>query len=157
MGGFDETFMRIPSAGREKPRNQGQYGFTVQALIPALNASKLGIHFMNYHSRLPLISGITADQGTIDDAALIGSRDPTEDVATFWLGKLSNATRYAVTYPEDIRMLGASFNTATPVTGTLIAAEFSHHFNWPVQVFSEEVLADALSPTTDALGLTSII
>ncbi len=154
--GFDENFMRIPTAGRAKPRNQGQYGFTVQALIPELNATNVRIHFINYHSRLPLISGITADQATIDLAASIGAMDPTEDEATLALGMLSHETRYFVTYPEDIRMLGLSFNTATPVTGTLVAGELSHHFNWPVQVDTEAVLAGAISPTTDALGLTSV-
>jgi hypothetical protein len=150
--GFDRTFMRIPSAGRRKPRDQGQFGVTLQALIPALNASNFGLHFINYHSRLPLVSGITADQDAIDLAVSIGATGPTEDQATLALGELSNQTRYVVDYPEDIRMLGASFNTATETTGTLIAAEVSHHFNWPVQVFREVVLAGALSPIVEGLA-----
>jgi hypothetical protein len=154
--GFDESFMRIPSAGRRDPRDQGQYGFTVQAWIPRLNASSFRVHFINYHSRLPLISGITADQAAIDQAADIGAMNPTADEATIALGKLSNQTRYVATYPEDIQMLGISFNSALPRIGTLVGLEFSHHFNWPVQILTDAVLASALSPITDALGQTSV-
>ena len=150
--GFDETFMRIPPAGRREPRDQGQYGVTLQALLPELNASTFRVHFLNYHSRLPLISGITADQAAIGLAEDIGAMGPSANEATLALGRLANETRYVVTYPEDIRMLGASFNTATGYTGTLIAAELSHHFNWPVQVFSERVLAEAMSPLVQAVA-----
>jgi hypothetical protein len=62
--GFDPDFMRIPSAGRKEPRSQGQFGFTVQGIVPALNSTKLALHFVNYHSRLPLISGRTAGRST---------------------------------------------------------------------------------------------
>jgi hypothetical protein len=51
-----------------------------------------------------------------------------------------------VTYPEDIKMLGFGFSTATVATGTLTGAEVSHHFNWPLQIPKEEVLAASLSP-----------
>jgi hypothetical protein len=148
--------MRIPSVLRREPRDQGQFGFTVQAWVPFLNAGNARIHFINYHSRLALVSGVTADQGAIVRAAAIGASNPTTDVLTLALGRLANETGYIITYPEDIRMLGLSFNTATPVTGTLVAVELSHHFNWPVQILTESVLADALSPITDALGQTSV-
>jgi hypothetical protein len=153
--GFDEDFMRIPSVRRIEPRDQGQFGFTVQAWLPFLNAGNARIHFLNYHSRLALISGVTADQAAIDLATAIGASDPTPDELIRARGQLANETGYIVTYPEDIQMLGLSFNTATPITGTLVAAELSHHFNWPVQTLTEVVLAEALSPITDALGLTS--
>jgi hypothetical protein len=151
--GFDPDFMKIFSAGRDEPNDHGQFGVAIQTLLPVLNSSKLSLYFMNYHSRLPLVDGLTADparvastsDGAVDArAATFGiNRSDAELVA---LSDLANGTRYEVTYPEDIQMIGVGFSTATIATGTLIAAEFSHHFDWPVQVPREEVLTAALSP-----------
>jgi hypothetical protein len=170
--GFDPFFMRIPAGGRYEPRSQGQYGFTVRALVPALNASKVAVHFVNYHSRLPLISGFTADQLAIDatsqtevdalafalEAEGLDPDDALDAAETLTIGHFANETRYFASYPEDIRMLGVSFNTATLRSGTLVAAELSHHFNWPVQIPREEVLTASLSPIefTDEFGQTSL-
>jgi hypothetical protein len=170
--GFDPFFMRIPAAARYEPRNQGQYGFTVQAFVPALNASKIAVHFVNYHSRLPLISGFTADREAIDatsqaavdaraaalEAQGLGPEGAMDAAETLAIGDFANETRYFASYPEDIRMLGVSFNTATLRRGTLVAAELSHHFNWPVQIPKEEVLTASLSPIefTDEFGQTSL-
>jgi hypothetical protein len=169
---FDPFFMRIPADARYEPPSQGQYGFTVQALVPVLNASKIAVHFVNYHSRLPLISGFTADQDAIDatSQAAVDARaaaleaqglDPEgalDAAETLTIGRFANETRYFASYPEDIRMLGVSFNTATLRSGTLVAAELSHHFNWPVQIPREEVLTASLSPIefTDEFGQTSL-
>ena len=171
--GFDRDFMKIPSAGRDKPDSQGQFGFTIQSFIHALNGAKLALHFVNYHSRLPLISGRTADQQAVDEtsnaavdmraAALAMDAGIPFDEArtieeTLTIGGLANATRYFATYPENIQMLGTSFSTATPWTGTLISGEIAHHFGWPVQIPREEVLAAALSPIefTDGFSQTSL-
>ena len=149
--GFDENFMRVPASDLDDARDQGQFGFTVQLLLPALNTSSIGVHFTNYHSRLPLISAVTASQTTIDDAAAIGAGSPTEDQKTVALGTFSNDTSYIVNYPEDIRMLGASFDGVLPRLGTLVGLELSHHFNWPVQIDPGVVIETALSPIRNAL------
>jgi len=171
--GFDPDFMEIPSAGRDEPNSQGQCGFTIQSFFNALNGAKLALHFINYHSRLPLISARTADQQAIDatsDAAVderaaalaMDAGIPFEQARsiaeTLTIGDLANASRYFATYPENIQMLGASFSTATAQTGTLVSGEISHHFGWPVQIPREEVLAAALSPLqfSDAFSRTSL-
>jgi hypothetical protein len=171
--GFDRNFMKIPSRGRDKPDSQGQFGFTIQSFIQALNGAKLALHFVNYHSRLPLISARTADQEDIDatstanvvERALELASDPNippakapEIAEALTISELANATRYFATYPEDIQMLGVSFNTATPWTGTLISGEIAHHFGWPIQVPKEEVLVASLSPIqfTDDFSQTSL-
>ncbi len=151
--GFDPDFMKIFSAGRDKPDDQGQFGFAVQSFLPFLNASKLALYFMNYHSRLPLVNAFTADPVTVastSDAA-VDAREAKfgvseADAQFLAVSDLANATRYGVTYPENIKMLGFAFSTATITTGTLIALELSHHFDWPLQVPKEEVLAASLSP-----------
>jgi hypothetical protein len=149
-GSFDPNFMRVPSAGKNDPRDQGQYGFTLRMLLPSWNTSSLRVHFINYHSRLPIISGIAANQAAIDDAA--NAATGSENDRTLALGRLSNATHYGVDYPEDIKMLGLSFDSVLPYTGTLAGIEISHHFNWPVQKAPDEVIEAALSPLRNSLN-----
>ncbi|MBW2493156.1 MAG: DUF1302 family protein, partial [Deltaproteobacteria bacterium] len=67
--GFDRNFMKIPTLGRDEPDDQGQFGFTIQSFFQFMNGAKLALHFVNYHSRLPLISGRTADQQAIDETS----------------------------------------------------------------------------------------
>jgi len=171
--GFDRDFMKIPSAGRDKPDDQGQFGFTIQSFIQSLNGAKLALHFVNYHSRLPLINGRTANQQAINETSDMAVDERAAELAidagieleeardieeTLTIGGLANASRYFASYPEDIQMLGVSFSTATPWSGTLISGEIAHHFGWPVQIPREEVLAASLSPIlfTDDFSQTSL-
>lgn len=171
--GFDPTFMRIPTSGRREPDDQGQFGFTIQSILPRLNASKLAFHFLSYHSRLPLLMGRTAGAAAVErtsaeavearalelaDEAGIAFDDALQIEQTLTIGGLANETRSFLTYPEDIRMLGISFNTATVTTGTLVSGELSHHFDWPVQLPAEQVIAASLSPLqfSDAFAQTPL-
>jgi hypothetical protein len=159
--GFDREFFKLPGLSREQPRDGGQYGFTLQAIVPKWNATKLAVHFVNYHSRLALINGFTADEDTIastsqeevDALALelvddYGStpEDAQAAAEALTISDYANAAGYRAVYPEDIKMLGFSFNTALLRTGTLVAAEVSHHFDWPLQIFLGEVVSATLSP-----------
>jgi hypothetical protein len=151
--GFDRDFMKIFSNGRKQPDDQGQFGFAVQTFLPILNASKLSAFFVNYHSRLPLVNGRTADPASVaatSDLA-VSAREATfgvtrADAELLTISDLANATRYRVVHPENIKMLGLGFSTATVTTGTLISGELSHHFGWPVQIPKEEVIVASLSP-----------
>ena len=166
--GFDPDFMRIPGIGSFEPSDQGQGGFSVQAILPRFNSTKLALHFINYHCRLPLVSARTADAAAVAAtsptavaaraAALApiyeGEGLPPADAAvaaaaaasTLTVGEYASEASYFVTYPEDIQMLGLSFNTATLQTGTLISGEVSHHFNYPFQILVGDVLNAAFSP-----------
>jgi hypothetical protein len=166
--GFDRNFLKIPGGGRDEARSQGQFGVALQAFLPRFNATKLGLHFVNYHSRLALVSGSTAGPAAVAATApaVVEARaaalvpvyestglDPAEaeqqataTASALTLSGLANETRYFAEFPEDIRMLGVTFNTATLRTGTLIAGEVSHHFDFPFQILSTAVLEGALSP-----------
>jgi hypothetical protein len=162
--GFDKNFMKIYPGDRDEPDDQGQFGFALQTFLPILNASKFSLYFANYHSRLPMMNGRTADSESVaqtTDAAVdaqaltYGITRSSSELLT--VGDLANETRYRVTYPEDIKMLGFGFSTATAATGTLISAEVSHHFNWPLQIPKEEVLAASLSPVEFTSPLASAL
>lgn len=166
--GFDPNYLHVPGAGRETPSDQGQWGLTIQGLLMDLNASRVGLHFVNYHSPFAVLNGTTAgaaavaqtSQAAIDaEAAQLvpiyeaGGLSPVEAQAAadraatqLALSTLANATRYFMSFPENIKMVGVTFNTATVRRGTLIAGEVSHHFDFPFQILPSDVLRAALSP-----------
>jgi len=166
--GVDRDFMKIFPRDSNPPADGGQYGLAVRVFVPQLNSAELGVYFLNYHSRFALVNGLTAEQAAIDatSSSAVAARAAQlapiyeaeglspEDAArqaqaaaeTLTLGQFANATRYFAAYPENIKMLGFSFNTASVRTGTLFSGEISHHLDFPVQLPVEQVLVASLSP-----------
>ena len=62
----DNRFMMVPRGATETPSDSGQYGLAVRAYAPGLNNTEFGFYFINYHSRVPVISGVT---GTVNGFA----------------------------------------------------------------------------------------
>jgi hypothetical protein len=165
--GFDPDFMRIPGLESHEPSDQGQGGVTVQLIVPRLNSTKLALHFLNYHSRLPIVNARTADAAAVaaTSPAAVAARaaalaplyeaeglPPAEAAAvaastasTLTIGEYASAASYSIAYPENIQLVGFSFNTATLRTGTLVSGEVAHHFGHPFQILSLDVFAAALS------------
>lgn len=167
--GFDPNFSKLPgSGGRETPSDGGQFGVAVTSILPGTNATKLSAHLVRYHSRLPLVNGLTASQTAIDQTSqadvdalaatlvppyLSTGLTPSEaaDAASqtaeaLTTSQYANAAGYQVEYPEDITMVGVGFNTATLARGILISGEVSHHRNYPFQISLNELFAAVLSP-----------
>ena len=166
--GFDEQFLQMPQRPDRRPDDDGQYGIALMQITNGPSALKWGLHYLKYHSRLPLIGGVTADQAAIDRtepaqvAAISGELAPVyegqglsqEDAlaaaesaaSQLALSGYANEAGYYLDYPEDITMLAATFNTATLRTGTLVAAEISHHMDVPMQLDLGSVVSGALSP-----------
>jgi hypothetical protein len=66
---------------------------------------------------------------------------------------ISAATgRYLVEYPEDIKLVGASFNTDLGNTGISLQGEVSYKWDQPLQVDDVELLFAALSAVNPAFG-----
>jgi hypothetical protein len=166
--GFDEQFLQIPTLGKDEPRDSGQWGISLQSVLSGSNAITLGLHYIRYHSRLPLFSGLTGSQeavaGTspeavaIREAALLpvylgeglsasdaaaAARMAAEQLA---LSEYGNAARLRTVYPEDIDMIGLTLSTATLRTGTLIHGEISHHRDVPLQIGLGTLVSAVLSP-----------
>jgi len=166
--GFDPVFLQIPERARELPRDSGQFGAGILAITRGANALKFGLHFVRYHSRLPLIGGLTADAGSValtDPAivneaanelapafaatgldALSAQAAADQTAASLALSGYANAAGYFTEYPEGIDMWAATFNTATLRTGTLVSAEISHHRKYPFQIAIADVFNAVLSP-----------
>ncbi len=112
----------IPRAEDRYPDDGGQYGLAFRYFSPELNNTEFGFFFMNYHSRLPLISG----------TALRTSAPST--------------ARVFIEYPEDIKMYGVSFNTTIEGPGIAVQGELSYKEDVPLQIDDVELLFLGLSP-----------
>ncbi len=212
---FDPHFLNVYRGGDGEPEDSGQWGLALRYLAEELNNTEFGFYFVNYHSRLPLLSGRTGTvQGVTDGlfaAAAVGS--PTsvttravtqavtplvtqavtqqvtaavtaqvppgtppaviqatirQQVASIVPGEVakqvtSNVSRmagllaidrytktagYFAEYPEDINLLGVSFNTTLGTSGWALQGEYSRRLDAPLQIDDAELFFAALTPLT---------
>jgi len=120
----------VPRANDRDASNSGQFGLAMRIFAPDLNETEFGLFFINYHSRLPIISGIAAS--TIGAAA---------------------TGAYFVEYPEDIQLFGISYNTVLNESGVALQGELSYRKDAPFQIDDVEILFAALR--LDAIGVPS--
>lgn len=114
------------AVGRLPNRNaddSGQYGMALRWYAEALGETEFGFYFLNYHSRVPLLSGRAVNNPLVGAAS----------------------GRFFVEYPEDIQLYGISWNTTLP-GGIAWQGEVSHRPNAPLQVDDVELLYAALTP-----------
>ncbi|MEH8019161.1 DUF1302 domain-containing protein [Rheinheimera muenzenbergensis] len=133
------TLRPYGSAGELKPEDGGEYGIKFEYFSPELNDTEFALYYMNYHSRVPLISGIASDfsQAGADIgrlAAMAASGGVTKENIT-QLGAFSKAL---IEYPEDIKLYGFSFNTTAGETS--VAGEISFRKDEPLQIDDVEIL-----------------
>ncbi len=110
----------FPRAESRYAKDSGQFGAALRWFVESMNSTEFGFYFLNYHSRLPLISG-----SAITSTAL-------------------NSGRYWTEYPEDIKLYGASFNSNVGTWS--VAGEVSYRPNAPLQFDDVEVLFAGLTP-----------
>lgn len=123
----------VPRAADRDADDQGQFGVALRYFAPALNDTEFGLYYIRHHSRLPLISART---GTL--AGLGG-------------GDYASSARYFIEYPEDIDLIGASFNAEIGSTGIALQGEVSYRKDQPLQIDDVELLLAALTPAGDAV------
>jgi len=121
----------LQRSGTIKPKDSGQYGAALRWFIESMGATELGFYYLNYHSRLPVVSGSSVMQPPLPPRP----------------GGFSNS--YWTEYPEDIHLWGASFNSNI---GTwALAGEVSYRPNAPLQFDDVEVLFAGLTPLNPLL------
>jgi len=204
LGGPDITnFQFVPRFPDHTPPNSDQYGLNFKLYLPDfMQGTQLGFYFLNYTSRVPVVSVQTGTQagfgngwGAVNavagaaaalasgqqyaQAILIGTQAGVAAAASQG-GTLSAATaqqyatigaqtllqggnvnaqannlathEYAVTegyfneFPQDIKMLGISFNTQVQKTGTALQGEISYRHNVPLQLDDVQLLYASLTP-----------
>jgi hypothetical protein len=213
-GPLIRDFQSVRRTADRAPSKSGQGGFAVKYFAENFNnGTEFGLYFLNYHSRLPLISGRTGTATGIANAwgtanavqatalalsaglplaAAIGAGAQAGVAASRgnrlgFVGDLSlaTATQYAtiaartalaggnvagqasnlatheyartatyfVEYPEDIRMIGLSFNTQIQRGGVALQGELTYRQDVPLQYDDVELLFAALTPFEAGLGL----
>jgi hypothetical protein len=110
----------IPRIDSVLPSDSGQYGVALRWFLPQLDGTEFGFYFLNYHSRLPLISGYALT--TV----------------------LPSSLEYFTEYPEDIELFGVSFNTNVGTWS--LAGEVSYRPDAPLQKDDVEILFAGLTP-----------
>jgi hypothetical protein len=196
-------FQNVNRLPTRDPDKSGQVGVNFKLYLPNFNnGTEFGLYFLNYHSRLPLISGVTGTQAGLGNAfgalnaagaaaqalaaglplpaaiatgaavgvsrsqqaggnlsaataqqyATIGANtqlaggDVTTQATNLAVHEYSKTAGYFTEFPEDIRLMGVSFNTQVQKTGTALQGEVAYRKNQPLQFDDVEVLFAALSP-----------
>jgi hypothetical protein len=202
-GPFISNFQQIPRTADRQPHDSGQYGVNFKLYLPNFSSgTEIGLYFLNYHSRLPVVSFRTgtkagvanaygsltavggaaqalaaglpyaaaiatgAQAGAAAAAKTGGSLSPTlaQQYATIGANTLlagGNVTaqatniatsEYAQTagyfdeYPQNIKMVGLSFNTQLQKTGVALQGEFTYRHGVPLQLDDVELVYATLTP-----------
>lgn len=116
----------VPRGATREAEDEGQFGLAMRYFAEDLNETEFGAYFINYHSRTPIISAITGEIPQVTGA------------------NYAATARYFTEYPEDIQLIGASFNT--PIGNTSLQGEVSYRIDQPLQVDDVELLIASLTP-----------
>jgi hypothetical protein len=202
-GPLISDFQNVKRLDTREPSDSGQFGINFKLYLPEFNnGTELGLYFLNYHSRLPLISGHTGTQAGLGNAfgalnavgaaaqalaaglpfnaavataaalgvsrsqaaggnlspelaaqyATVGANtqlaagDVTAQATNIATHEYSKTAGYFTEFPEDIRLIGLSFNTQLQATGVALQGEVAYRQNQPLQYDDVELLFSALAP-----------
>jgi hypothetical protein len=113
-GPFIEDFQAVPRGPTIEPDDQGQFGAALKWFLPDLGqGTEFAFHFVNFHSKLPLISGRTGTQVGIGNS--LGALTAVAATAQALAGGLPLAGAIAVG-------ANAGFNAAAANGGDLSLA-----------------------------------
>ncbi len=175
---IDYKFMGVPRNPTPDTEDSGQYGLALRWFVPELGGTEFGFYYMNYHSRLPTINGVTGSiQGALDAQAagaatalwayyVLGvppGLDPGADATVAQLAgatgtaTFANTARWNTAYPEDIKLYGLSWNAQLATSGIAFQGEISYRQDQPLQVDDVELLFAALSPLSPTYANASQI
>lgn len=146
--------MVIHKEGENKPKGK-QWGASFKYFAEELNSTEFGFYYINYHSRMPYMTAVTADY---DDRPGSGfflkgvTNNPAYGDASI---PFIQGPKYIVDYPENIELYGLSFNTSGPF-GSSLSGEISHRPEMPLQINGQDFLyatgfLDTESPIVEEL------
>lgn len=156
---FDPDFYQIiRRIDADRPSDSGQFGLTLRTIVPWLNDSKFALHYANYHSKIPQFGAITPSVdaymaytvqaiGALAEDLVAEGVEPETALSTagqVQADRFQIDAQYFLQYPEDVQMLGFSFNTTSRRTGTAYFGEIAHHFDAPLALHTGDQLDQAL-------------
>ncbi len=136
--------------GKTDARDSGQYGLRLGMYLPEFNETELALYYINYHSRRPVISGQVSNftaPALSADLGMILSQEITADN----ISELQAFSKAKLSYPEDIKLYGLSFNTS--IGTTALAGELAYRQDEPLQVDDVDLLYAAMPEQLAAAGL----
>ncbi len=208
-GTLISDFQNVNRLGTRKPDDSGQAGINFKLYLPNFNnGTEFGLYFLNYHSRLPVISGVTGTQAGLGNAfgalnaagaaaqalaaglplnaaiatgaavgvsrsqqvggnlspalaqqyATVGANtqlaggNVTAQATNLGVHEYAKTAGYFTEFPEDIRMIGVSFNTQLQTTGVALQGEVAYRQNQPLQFDDVELLFSALGPFENGIA-----
>ncbi|MBS0364546.1 MAG: DUF1302 domain-containing protein [Proteobacteria bacterium] len=208
-GGLISGYQSVNRQPDRYPRDSGQFGVNFKLYLPNFGqGTQLGFYFLNYHSRLPVVSGSTGTQAgfanafgaasavgaaaqglaaglpfaaavatgaavgagraaqaggnlsaataqeyaTIGASTLLAGGNVSAQAAGLATNEYARTAGYFEEFPENIRMLGVSFNTQIQKTGTALQGEVAYRHGVPLQVDDVELLYAALTPLEAGLA-----
>jgi hypothetical protein len=170
--------MSVPRGETIKPDDGGQYGLALRLFVPSWGGTEFGFYYLNYHSRLPTINGVTGTIAGAQAAESAGAAtalwvyyvlgvppgvSPEVDATAAALAGAAGTSTFATTatwntaYPEDIKLYGLSWNAQLGTSGIAFQGEISYHQDQPFQVDDVELLFAALSPLSSVYADASQI
>jgi hypothetical protein len=198
-----EDFQNVHRLPTREPDDDGQFGVNFKMYLPNFNnGTEFGIYYLNYHSRVPVISGITGSQaglgnafgalnaagataqalgagvplaaaiqtgaalGALRAAQAGGNLTPAQALVYAQIGggtavaggnvaaqagnlavhEYAKTAGYFTEFPEDIKLIGLSFNTQLQSSGIALQGEVAYRQDQPLQYDDVELLFAALSP-----------
>lgn len=169
-------FMSVARSADRRPDDGGQYGVALRWFADQLGGTEFGFYYTNYHSRLPVVNGVTGTIQGAQAAQVAGQQaglavynyfgvapgsSPMVDAIAQQAGTAAGTDAFASTasyffsYPEDITMYGISWNAQLGTTGIAFQGEVSHAQDKPFLVDDVELLFAALSPISAGLAATN--
>lgn len=133
----------------DQPDDGGQFGFALRNYASSIG-TEFGAYYLNYHSRLPVLSFKASPVATPGGLAALGLTPGNALPA----GLGGAGSQYFVEYPEDISVFGGTF--ATNVGSWAVAGQVTHSLDVPLQINFNEILAGGLfGGAEDNLGLAA--
>jgi len=202
-GPFIANFQQIGRTADRQPPDSGQYGLNFKLYLPNFsNGTELGLYFLNYHSRLPVVSFRTGTQAGVGNAfgaltaiggaaqalaaglpyaaavatgaqagiaaaaktggalsattaqqyatvganTLLAGGNVTAQATNIATSEYARTAGYFEEYPQNIKMLGASFNTQLQKTGIALQGELTYRHGVPLQLDDVELVYATLTP-----------
>ncbi|HUD52040.1 DUF1302 domain-containing protein [Parvibaculum sp.] len=151
----------VPRGASDNPPQQGQWGAALRYYADWLNdGTDLGAYFVNFHDKLPIGTfTANANQTLLNVASIAAGGNPSSPLCLVALpfsddagrpvrtcagaegldAKLSGKTLRAQ-YPDNIHMIGASFNTTVNIlNGTALSGDLAYYTNMPFQIDTTEL------------------
>jgi hypothetical protein len=127
-----------------------QYGVALRYYAEALGDTELGLYYLTYHSRTPLISAVRGG-GSAPGGGTTNSLNAAAPTCSQNASDANCRASYFIEYPDNIELIGLSFNTSGPA-GIALQGEYSFRPNQPVQISGTEILLATLGLTNTVTG-----